>query len=143
MVPGTSITSSAAGVPTGTTMTLASSSDPRTDSLRLASLRRTDAAAALVDTVVASAETLRVRLGDSVSYREAIGLVFRGRSGEIISDARPMYRIEAPSIAQLRRGYVVGVSTGSTLLLIQPARIEQSATMGRPVTRVRVVVTAR
>src|SRR4051812_3258077 len=63
------------------------SAAPRTreDSLRQASMRRADSAAALVDTIVVmSPTTIRLRAGDSLPFYNVMRLEARGRGGDVV-----------------------------------------------------------
>ncbi len=117
--------------------------EPRTrqDSLRLAAFRRADSAAALVDSLLVTPATLRLRVGDSLSI-EQVHVDARDRTGAHVLKVAPQFSVEPRTVARLRGSYLVALAAGQATLLIKPVRLGRSPPPAptRPLTRVPVQV---
>jgi hypothetical protein len=118
--------------------------EPRTrlDSLRRAANLRADSAAALVDTLIVSPGVVRLAVGDSLRFFDALRVEAHDRAGGLIHGVTPLFRAAPATRVRLRHGYLIALAPGSAEVSIQAARFQSGPPRAdtRPLTRVPLLI---
>jgi hypothetical protein len=109
---------------------------------RRASIARAQAAARLVDTIVATPDTIELEAGESVLFFNALRLTARDSTGATIEGLAPRFSVADQNIVRFERGELVGVSVGRTVVRVEPA-IPGAPRGARPRTRTEIPVVVR
>jgi hypothetical protein len=126
----------------------ASGPDPRLatlrtqrDSGRYDAELRADSAARRVDSIIVQPHELRLRVGDSVIVGRMVGVWAVDRAGADVAHFAPLFRVRPSAAAQFRKGYLVALAPGATVLEIRGSRFPSPQNPpARPLTLVPITV---
>jgi hypothetical protein len=109
---------------------------------RAAAWARAEVAARLVDTIVATPDTIALEAGESVFFSNVVRLSARDSMGAPVSGMAPLVSVADQNVARFQGGELIGVSVGRTVLRVGPA-VPGGASGVRPRTRTEIPVVVR
>ncbi|HSA56679.1 MAG TPA: hypothetical protein VLE53_13300 [Gemmatimonadaceae bacterium] len=109
---------------------------------RQAARDRAAAAGRLVDTIVATPDTIALEAGESVFFLNAVRFEGRDSTGALLPGLTPRLSLADQNIARFAGGELVGVSVGRTVLRVEAA-VPGAPPGVRPRTRTEIPVVVR
>lgn len=109
---------------------------------RRAAMARAEAAARLVDTIVATPDTIVLEAGESIGFFNLVRFTGRDSTGAEVPGLAPRLLIVDQNIARFAGGELTGISVGTTMLRIEPT-VPGAPRGERPRTRTEIPVVVR
>jgi len=101
---------------------------------------RSNASAALVDTILVEPDSLVIHVGQSVHEGQLLKIEGRSASGQRIASFAPAMFVADNFVARFTTGGLTGISVGQTFINITAISFDPTLPAGRGRARVRVIV---